>query len=156
MSSRIDVTVAAVIERDERFLVVEEIVGGDHVYNQPAGHLEIGETLEAAAIREVLEETGYRFVPQSLLGFVLWQRPERSFLRVTFIGEAAPPPGECQLDEGIVAAHWMTRNELVQRRSKLRSPMVLDCIDRYLAGERYPLDAVRDLLPGIEAVANIA
>jgi 8-oxo-dGTP pyrophosphatase MutT (NUDIX family) len=156
MSSRIDVTVAAVIERDERFLVVEELVGGKRVFNQPAGHLETGETLQAAAIREVLEETGHKFIPRALLGLILWQLDDRSFLRVTFVGEAESPSGECRLDEGIIATHWLTRGELVQRRSRLRSPMVLSCIDRYLAGERYPLHVVRDLLPDLETVANIA
>jgi NADH pyrophosphatase NudC (nudix superfamily) len=156
MSPQIDVTVAAIIERDEQFLVVEELVGGNRVFNQPAGHLENGETLEAAVIREVLEETGHRFRPLALLGVLLWQSDERSFLRVTFIGEAESPAGACELDEGIVATHWLTRAELAERGTMLRSPMVLHCIDKYCEGISYPLDAICDLLPDAESIANIA
>lgn len=156
MSPQIDVTVAAIIERNERFLIVEEFVGGQRVFNQPAGHLENGESLEAAVVREVLEETGYRFHPLALLGVLLWQHGDRSFLRVTFIGEAEQPQGNCTLDEGIVATHWLSRSELAQRDAMLRSPMVMHCIDRYLDGISYPLDAIGDLLPDPESIANIA
>ena len=140
--AQIDVTVAAIIERDGTFLTVEEMVGGQRVFNQPAGHLEIGESLEAAAVREVLEETGYAFQPQALLGFFLWQGEAGSFLRVAFIGSARPPHGEYELDEGIIAAHWLSRAELAVRADRLRSPMVLSCIDSYLEGRRYPLEAI--------------
>ena len=141
---RIDVTVAAVIEHDERFLVVEEHACGKVVYNQPAGHLEPDESLVDAAVRETLEETGHRFRPQYLLGVYLWhsEPAQKSFLRVTFVGSAEPPSGAPRLDDGIVAAHWMTRNQMLALRDKLRSPMVLRCIDDYRAGIRYPLDAL--------------
>ncbi|HMB74468.1 MAG TPA: NUDIX hydrolase [Gammaproteobacteria bacterium] len=157
MSPKIDVTVAAIIERDGRFLMVEELVGGQHVFNQPAGHLENGESLEAAAVREVLEETGYAFRPHALLGLFLWQGESRSFLRVAFIGAAQAPQGECRLDDGIIAAHWLSRDELARQSARLRSPMVLSCIDRYLAGSRYPLEAINDLLPpALHSIANTA
>lgn len=157
MSPQIDVTVAAIIERDERFLMVEELVSGQRVFNQPAGHLENGESLEAAAIREVLEETGYDFQPQALLGFFLWQEgATRSFLRVAFIGTAHPPQGEYELDEGIIAAHWLSRAELARQGARLRSPMVLNCIDRYLEGNRFPLAAIHHLLQTFDSIANTA
>ena len=156
MSPPIDVTVAAVIEQNGRFLVVEELVGGQRVFNQPAGHLECGESLSDAAVREVFEETGFRFLPRALLGVFLWQGTERSFLRVAFIGDAEAPRGPAELDEGIIATHWMTRADLDGRSANLRSPMVMRCIDRYLAGQSHPLDALCDLLPDIESIANIA
>jgi len=157
MSQQIDVTVAAIIEREEKFLIVEELVGGRRVFNQPAGHLESGESLEAAAVREVLEETGHEFRPEALLGFFLWQQNERrSFLRVAFIGSAQPPQGEHELDEGIIAAHWLSRSELARFGNRLRSPMVLHCVDRYLEGRRYPLGAIHDLLPSFDSIANTA
>ena len=141
---RIDVTVAAVIERDGRFLIVEEHACGQVVFNQPAGHLEPDESLIDAAVRETLEETGHRFRPQHLLGVYLWhsEPAQKSFLRVTFVGSAGPPSGVPRLDEGIVAAHWMSRNQLLALHDRLRSPMVLRCIDDYRAGIRYPLDAL--------------
>jgi ADP-ribose pyrophosphatase YjhB (NUDIX family) len=147
MTPAIDVTVAAVIERRERFLVVEEHASGDIVFNQPAGHLEPGESLIDAVVRETREETGYAFEPRSVLGVYLWQCAETavSFLRVAFCGDAGPLRPNASLDDGIIAAHWLTRSELLGRRARLRTPMVLRCIDDYRAGTRYPLECLTDL-----------
>ncbi len=150
MQRKIDVTVAAVIEHDQRFLMVEERVLGALVFNQPAGHLEPGESLLEAAVRETREETGYGFAPQHVLGVYLWRSPETdaSVLRVAFCGSAKAPAGTPVLDTGIVAAHWLTRNQLLSRAEQLRSPMVLQCIDDYRAGVRYPLESLKYLVPG--------
>ena len=154
----IDVTVAAIIERDGRFLVVEEVSGGHTVFNQPAGHLEPGESLLDAVVRETVEETGHRFVPGSVVGVYLWQSPEAgtTFLRVTFCGACEAPNGPVELDDGIVAAHWLTRAQLLGRASELRSPMVLRCIDDYLAGRRYPLECLTHLTGELAPPSKLA
>jgi 8-oxo-dGTP pyrophosphatase MutT (NUDIX family) len=153
MTRGIDVTVAAIIERDGRFLMVEERSGGSLVLNQPAGHLEQGESLLAAVARETLEETGHRFDPEHVVGFYLWRSAEAdtTYLRVAFCGEAEPSADVAALDDGIVAVHWLSRAQLERRAHQLRSPMVLRCIEDYLAGRRYPLDSLSYLEPrGIE------
>lgn len=155
MSFRPDLTVAAVVERDGQFLFVEERVGPRMVFNQPAGHVERGEKIIDAVIRETLEETAWMFVPQALLGVYLWEATDRqkSFLRITFCGEVhSHDPGR-SLDRGIARALWMTRDELVGRPHRLRSPMVVQCVDDYLAGIRYPLEILQHLVaptPGPE------
>ena len=156
MTERMDVTVAAVIEQDDRFLLVEERANGHIVFNQPAGHLEMGETLTDAVVREVVEETGYQFRPQALLGFYLWHCDEAdtTFLRLAFVGDASPPAEEPILDDGIIASHWLTRNDLLARQPRLRSPLVLRCIDDYLSGTRYPLAALNEL--GLDHPAHLA
>ena len=156
MHPLIDVTVAAVIRQDDRYLTIEELVGGQRVFNQPAGHVEEGETLEQAVIRETMEETGYTFTARALLGIFTWTGESRSFLRIAFIGDAEPPSGTCSLDDGIIATHWLTKPELIQRTPALRSPMVLKCIEHFDAGVQYPLNAICELLPDIPNVANIA
>ena len=147
MDWRIDVTVAALIEQGNRFLLVEERVGGQLVLNQPAGHLEPGESLLEAAAREVTEETGYAFVPEAVVGVYLWQcEPNgRSYLRVCLTGTATAPRAEPTLDEGIVGVHWLTRKELDNPERRLRSPMVLRCIDDLCDGARFPLSCLRHL-----------
>lgn len=147
MPRSIDVTVAAVIERDARFLLVEEHARGRIVFNQPAGHLERHESLLDAVARETREETGYRFEPQFLLGVYLWtnERGGKTYLRFTFAGRAMPPTARPTLDDAIIATHWLTRNQLLGMQSQLRSPMVLRGIDDYLAGVRYPLDCLSTL-----------
>jgi 8-oxo-dGTP pyrophosphatase MutT (NUDIX family) len=146
---RPSVTVAAVIERDGRFLVVEERIGERRLLNQPAGHLEAGESLLDAAVRETLEETTCRFTPRAVVGVYLWHgaggRP--AFLRVAFAGEAGEPETGRPRDAGIVGWHWLTRDELAARPEALRSPLVIRCIDDYLAGHRHPLSLLATIGP---------
>jgi 8-oxo-dGTP pyrophosphatase MutT (NUDIX family) len=143
------VTVSAVAEQDGRFLVVEEIVEGREVINNPAGHLERDESLVDAAVREVREETGWGFAPDHVTGIYLWTSESgRTFLRVNFSGRALDHDPYRQLDEGIVRARWLTRTELDACAPRLRSPMVLRCIDDHLAGKRYPLDVLTHLATG--------
>ncbi len=140
-------TVATVIERDGRFLLVEEYADGEElVYNQPAGHLDEHETLAAAAIREALEETAWEVRVDAIVGLYYWTHPKgHTFVRACFAGAALHHhPGQ-PLDQGIQRAVWLTRDEIVALGPKLRSPMVLRCIDDYLAGRRYPLDLFRYL-----------
>ncbi|MBB6092192.1 8-oxo-dGTP pyrophosphatase MutT (NUDIX family) [Povalibacter uvarum] len=148
MSLRPDLTVAAVIEHDGQFLLVEERVGNAMVFNQPAGHVERGEELIAAVIRETLEETAWTFRPDALTGIYLWDQPEkqRSFLRFTFCGQVTSHDPHRRLDRGIERALWMSRAQIVMRSSRLRSPMVLRCIDDYLEGRRYPMEVVQHML----------
>jgi 8-oxo-dGTP pyrophosphatase MutT (NUDIX family) len=157
MAHDIDVTVAAVIERDGHFLLVEEKCAGRLVLNQPAGHLEHGESLLAAVTREALEETGYRFIPTDVVGFYLWRAESgTTFLRVAFCGTAEAPAGPVTLDEGIVAVHWLPRDQILKRRAQLRSPTVLRCLDDYLAGRRHSLDCLVYLAPEVLALAQAA
>jgi len=140
-------TVATVIERDGLFLMVEEVIKGQHVYNQPAGHLDPNESLIEAAIRETREESAWAFQPEYITGIYLWPQPgtDRTFLRVAFTGSCADHNPKQTLDDGIIRAVWMSRDELASQPEKLRSPMVLRCIDDYLAGKRYPLDLLIDI-----------
>lgn len=149
-----DVTVAAIVERERRFLFVEEHVGDRLVINQPAGHLEPNESFATAVIRETLEETAWTFVPDAVSGIYLWPHPQRnvSFLRVTFCGRVTVHHPERRLDHGIRRTLWLSRDELLQREAQWRSPMVLKCIDDYLQGNRYPLE----LLTHFPAAVNTA
>lgn len=135
-------TVAAVIEWDGRFLVVEEYADGeDLVYNQPAGHLDERETLAAAAIRETLEETAWEVRIDAIVGIYYWTHPQgHTFVRTCFAGTALHHHPDQPLDHGITRALWLTRDEIAALGPKLRSPMVLRCVDDYLAGKRYPLE----------------
>lgn len=135
-------TVAAVIEREGRFLLVEEYADGTElVYNQPAGHLDERETLAAAAIRETLEETAWEVQVDAIVGLYYWTHPHgQTYIRTCFSGQALQHHPDQPLDQGIQRALWLTRAEIAALGPKLRSPMVLRCIDDYLAGKRYPLD----------------
>src|ERR1700722_19357155 len=138
-----DVTVAAVVERGGRFLLVEERIRGRLVLNQPAGHLEDGEALRDAVVRETLEETAWQFTPEALLGIYQWRSPRgHTTLRIAFIGSVQAYDPARPLDPPIVTTHWLAREEIVQRAARLRTPLVLRCIDDYLGGRRLPLDAL--------------
>jgi 8-oxo-dGTP pyrophosphatase MutT (NUDIX family) len=139
-----NVTVAAVIERDGRFLLVEEETADGLRFNQPAGHLDEGESLLEAVARETFEETAHRFVPRFLVGIYQWRRPagDVTYLRFAFGGEVTGhDPGQA-LDEGILRALWLAPDELARRRERHRSPLVAQCIADYLAGRRYPLELI--------------
>lgn len=140
-------TVAAIVERDGRFLVVEEIADGEQVFNQPAGHLEPGEPLLDAVVREVREETGTRFLPESVIGIYRWVNPgnEETHVRIAFHGRIEEDDDAPELDEPIIARHWLSYDELRANRDRLRSPLVLGCIDDYRLGTRYPLELLREL-----------
>lgn len=140
-----NVTVAAVIERDGRFLVVEEETDDGLRYNQPAGHLDEGESLLAAAARETLEETAHRFAPRFLVGVYQWRKPAKdvTYLRFAFGGDVLGHETERRLDAGIVRALWLTPQELEASRERHRSPLVMQCVADYLAGRRYGLDLIR-------------
>ena len=141
---RPSVTVAAVIERDGKFLCVEEMAGGRRVINQPAGHLDPGESLSAAVSREVLEETAHRFVPTGLLGVYRWiyDKEDVTFLRFAFVGRVDGVENGRALDKEIIAAVWLTPAELAARRAEHRSPLVQQCVDDYLAGRSFPLEVL--------------
>jgi ADP-ribose pyrophosphatase YjhB (NUDIX family) len=130
-----DVTVAAVVEKNGRFLMVEEQVAGRHVFNQPAGHLEQNESLIQAAVRETLEETAWHVEIKALVGIYLWESPmdRQTFLRLAFEARCRNHEPWRGLDEGICRAVWMT--------------LVTRCIDDYLAGNRYPVDLLNHILP---------
>lgn len=140
------VTVAAVLERDGRFLVVEEQTDEGVRLNQPAGHLEADETLIAGTIREALEETAYRFEPRHVLGVYRWQHPSGVvYLRFAFTGPIVDHEAERVLDHGILRALWLTPEELLADRARHRSPLVMRCVNDHLAGRRYPLELLAHL-----------
>jgi 8-oxo-dGTP pyrophosphatase MutT (NUDIX family) len=139
------VTVAAVIEKDGKFMLVEEETSEGLKLNNPAGHLDPGESLADACAREALEETTHRFTPTALVG-VYMSRMVRAttgeditYLRFAFCGELGAVPPGAQLDTGIVRTLWMTPDEIRASASRHRSPLLLRCMDDYLAGQRLPL-----------------
>ncbi|NHZ82392.1 NUDIX domain-containing protein [Massilia sp. CCM 8695] len=139
------VTVAAIIERDGKFLLIEEETSEGIRLNQPAGHLDPLETLAQAVVREVLEETAYDFTPQALVGVYMSRYASTrrgtdvTYLRFTFCGEAGAEHDQ-PLDDGIIRTLWMTRDEMAACQERHRSPLMLQCVDDYLAGRRAPLD----------------
>lgn len=140
-----NVTVAALIERHGSFLLVEEETDDGIRFNQPAGHLDEGESLVAACAREVLEETAWRFTPTSLIGVYQWPRPQGdiTYLRFAFAGELGEHEAGRQLDKGILRAVWMTPEEIEATRPRHRSPLIWQCVQDWQAGRRFPLDLIR-------------
>lgn len=137
-----NVTVAAVLMRDGKYLLVEEETEAGLAFNQPAGHLEEGEALVDAVVREALEETAYHFKPTHLIGIYNWKHPSKeiTYLRFAFGGELRGYDAERQLDAGIVGARWLSYEEVLATQERHRSPLILRCIDDLRAGKRYPLD----------------
>jgi ADP-ribose pyrophosphatase YjhB (NUDIX family) len=144
-----NVTVAALAERDGRFLLVEEETPEGIRFNQPAGHLDEGESLLEACAREALEETAWRFRPNALVGIYQWPRPKReneddiTYLRFAFAGRLGEEETGRKLDTGILRAVWMTPEEIEASQERHRSPLVWQCVQDYLAGRRYPLEIIR-------------
>jgi len=137
-----NVTVAAVIKQNDKYLLVEEQTNHGILFNQPAGHLEPNESIVDGVIRETLEETGYTFAPQSLLGIYRWcsHRNNTIYLRFAFSGIAIKHDNNRKLDDGIVRATWLNINEIHDLSHRHRSPLVIKCIEDHLAGKHYPLE----------------
>lgn len=141
------VTVATVVHHQDRFLLVKERPSGhEDVYNQPAGHLEQGESLVQAAIRETLEETGWHVEPTGLLALSRYHSPanDTTYLRTSFMARPLHRCDTAELDPDIISTHWLTFEQIMRLEHRLRSPMVLADIQRYRSGISYPLELLRD------------
>ncbi len=136
------VTAACVVERDGAFLMVNETIHGRSVYNQPAGHLDEGETLVEAAIRECKEETGWEVEPTAFLRSVLFKEPltQITYLRHTFIAKPLKQLKNSMLDECIIQALWMNYEQITAVKKEHRNPMVMGDIQCFLTGQAFPLD----------------
>lgn len=136
-------TVAAIVVNDNRFLMVEEVSGGKQVFNQPAGHVEQGESIIDATVRETLEETGWAVKPTALQGLYTYTAPSNgvTYHRYCLVAEALHEVADATLDDGIIGPKWMTIDELRQC-DRLRSPMVLTCAEDFLKNRRFPLDII--------------
>ncbi len=145
MQWRPNTTIAAIIEQNNRFLLVEESINGKLVFNQPAGHLEHGETLIEAVKREVMEETAWEFEPESLVGVYFYSNPHQpdiTYLRFCFYGNCIEEHLGQALDAGIIRTIWLTSEEIEKKQRRLRSPLVSRCIKDYQSGKRYPLELI--------------
>ena len=141
-----DVTVATVVVRDGRLLMVEERAHGKLVFNQPAGHLEPDESLSEAALRETREETGWDVELTAFIGSYQWTAPDGTpFLRFAFAAEPVDEIPGAALDEGIVRTLWLTPQELQAEQARHRSPLVWRTVADYLGGNRHPLSLVAQL-----------
>jgi len=142
-----DITVAAVCEKHGRFLLVEEQSKSTQqiVFNQPAGHLEPGETIIDAVVRETLEETCCHFTPDALVGIYRLEAVNgKTYIRYTFTGSISDVDNNYDLDPDIIRTHWLTPDS-IHASASLRSPIVSNCINDYLSGIRYPLDILKEL-----------
>ena len=149
-----DLTVAAVVEHEGRFLIVEEIASGRRVFSQPGGHIESGESPEQAAVREAHEEAACHIECGELVGVYLWIHPQtrQQFVRITYAArfagfQATVDDEPHKLDDGIIAVHWLTADEIASRRSSLRSPAVLRCVNDYIAGKRQSDSFLANMMP---------
>ena len=139
------VTVATIVENQGRFLTVEEMADDRAVFNQPAGHLEADESLIQAALRETREETGWEVELTGVIGIYLYTAPSNgiTYQRVCFSAKPLRQIAGSVLDHGIIGARWMTRQELAENSERLRSPLVLRCVDDFLIGDPFPLAVIR-------------
>lgn len=140
-------TVAAVVEASGRFLLVQEQIAGQSVYNQPAGHLEDNESLVDAVVRETLEETAWHFKPEAITDIYRWRHPhtQDTFIRVSFKGQAVYHDPDRELDSEIERTLWLTADEIRAQQDRLRSPMVMQTINDYLSGKSWPLTLLTDI-----------
>jgi len=152
-----DLTVAAVVEHDGKYLIVEERAMGKRVYTQPGGHIESGEAPEQAVVRETLEETGCAVECQDLIGIYLWIHPQtrQQFLRIVYAARFISCDESLQLDDGILSRVWLTKRDLENRKADLRSPMVLRCVHDYVAGQRQSDSVLTGMLPLQQNVQRI-
>ena len=152
-----DLTVSAVVEHDGRFLIVEERSSGIVVMNHPGGHIESGESPEQAVIREALEETGCKITVGEMLGIYLWIHPQtrQQYLRIAYVGNYISHDESRVLDDGVYAIHWFTPADIRQRLLRLRSPMVMRCVEDYLAGRRQSDSFLASLMPVQQNVAAV-
>ena len=144
-----DLTVSAVIERDGKYLMIEEVASGAVVLNQPGGHLESGESPEEAVTREVLEETGCDVACGELIGVYLWIHPQtrQQFLRIVYVASLLNEDDSRSLDDGIIAKRWLSRADVEHRRRELRSPIVERCLRDFESGRRQSGMRFSDMLP---------
>jgi len=140
-------TVAAIVENEGKFLLVEEVTDRGNRFNQPAGHLEDNESLLNAVIRETQEETAYTFHPTALLGIYHWKHEhnDTTYLRFAYIGNVSDHQPTQPLDDGIIRTVWMTIEEIREKAMLMRSPQVLTCIEDYLSGQQFPLNVITHL-----------
>jgi 8-oxo-dGTP pyrophosphatase MutT (NUDIX family) len=152
-----DLTVSAVVEQDGKFLIVEERSSGLVVVNQPGGHIEAGEAPEQAVVREALEEAGCRIEVSELLGVYLWIQPQtrQQFLRIVYTATLLSQDTMRQLDDGIYAVHWYSVADLRHRQKDLRTPVVLRCVEDYLAGTRQADTFLTDVMPIQQNVSKV-
>ncbi len=144
-----DLTVAAVVLYEGRYLIIEEVANRRTVLTQPGGHIESGETPEAAVIREVKEETGCTVLCEDLIGVYLWIQPQtrQQFLRLVYSADFVDCDEDATLDEGIIARHWLTLEELEKASASVRTPVVLRCIHDFEAGIRQSDSVLTGMLP---------
>jgi len=144
-----DLTVAAVVPLDGRYLMVEERSSGVVVVTQPGGHIDANESPEQAVVRETLEETGSTVEVDGLLGVYLWIHPQtrQQFLRIVYVANFLVTDHVRPLDDGIHAVHWYSLEDLKRRRKSLRSPLVLRSIEDHVAGHRRPRSLFDGMLP---------
>ena len=152
-----DLTVAAVVLRDSRYLFIEEIANRRKVLTQPGGHIESGESPEQAVVRETLEESGCTVLCEDLVGVYLWIHPQtrQQFLRLVYSADFVSCDESAQLDRGVIARRWLTREEIERNRARLRSPVVLRCVHDFEAGKRQSDALITGMLPLSDNVAAV-
>ena len=144
-----DLTVAAVVEHEGKYLFVEEYAMGERVLTQPGGHIETDESPEEAVVREVLEESGCTVECQDMIGVYLWIHPQtrQQFLRIVFSAKFVSEDESAELDDGILGRRWMTLADIRARRRVMRTPAVLKCVEDYVSGRRGGDDLLTGMLP---------
>lgn len=142
------VTASSVLEKDGRFLLVEEVANGRTVINQPSGHVEERESPIDATVRETMEETGWLYQPSAIVGIYFYYQSTTNitYQRICFTGKLIRHDTDHPLDSVIIQPLWLTRDELALQIHRIRSPMVMRCVDDYLAGKRYDLKLITEIL----------